>query len=85
MHNLLFIYLMALRWKVKDNRLYIKRVFESRRNEIQNPRSCVYCNGAGYLTCRHCENGCWRCNDSTLTTCGFCSGDGKGRYAYVKI
>lgn len=80
----LFIYFIAVRWNVKDNRLYIRRLFEMTSNKLNNKMVCVYCNGAGYLPCRYCLNGCWRCNHSTLQKCFFCSGDGTRRYAYIK-
>ena len=71
----MFLILFAL------NNLYFTRLFEITFNKINNRMLCIYCKGGGYLPCI-CKNGCWKCNDSTLTKCYFCSGDGKGRYAY---
>lgn len=80
MHLILFL----LTLQNRDNGLYIKRWFEISANKINNKLPCVYCKGGGYLSCK-CKHGCWRCSDSTLSKCSFCSGNGKGRYEYVKI
>lgn len=66
----------------RDNSLYVKRLFEITRNKINNRWYCAYCKGGGYIRC--CD-GCWRCNHSTLMKCFFCSGNGKGKYAYRLI
>ena len=41
---------------------------------------CAFCHGSGYISCRSCSNGCWKCQDSTLEECPYCSGGGKGRF-----
>lgn len=46
---------------------------------------CHYCHGTGYVECRHCSDGCWRCNHTTMMKCKFCGGNGEGRPAYQTI
>lgn len=69
----------------KDNSLYIERLFKMTFNKIRKTNIiCIYCKGFGFLKCHYCKNGCWKCNNSTLIKCIFCSGNGEGRYAYIK-
>lgn len=69
----------------KDNTNYVKRLFYMTQNKLKKQLTCTYCKGFGYLTCYYCTTGCWRCEQTTLLKCYVCSGNGKGRYAYVKI
>lgn len=69
----------------RDNYVYVTRLCNMGKNIItHSPSPCAYCNGYGYLQCHYCKYGCWRCNQSTLLRCRFCSGDGKGIRAYIK-
>ena len=46
---------------------------------------CYYCHGSGYVECRYCNDGCWRCDNTTMMKCPFCGGNGEGRPAYQTI
>ena len=46
---------------------------------------CHYCYGTGYVECKHCNDGCWRCDHTTMVKCPFCGGSGEGRPAYQTI
>ena len=46
---------------------------------------CQYCHGTGYVECRHCNDGCWKCEHTTMIKCPFCDGNGEGRPAYQFI
>ena len=46
---------------------------------------CQYCHGSGYTECYYCNKGCWRCKQTTLLECPFCSGDGESRPAYSTV
>lgn len=70
----------------RDYPVYINRICKMGKNKITlKPPCCMYCKGYGYFRCGDCDNGCWRCSQSTLIYCKFCVGDGKGRYAYREI
>lgn len=69
----------------KDTNNYVKRLFYMTHNKLKKQLTCTYCKGFGYLTCYYCTTGCWRCEYTTLLKCYVCSGDGKGKYAYVKM
>lgn len=70
----------------RDYGAYINRIYKMGKNKITlNPPYCMYCKGYGYMKCLDCDDGCWRCSQSTLIPCKFCFGDGKGRYAYREI
>ena len=64
--------------KINYNNL-IDRSITMYRNKIKTQFPCIFCNGGGYIKCRHCKNGCWKCQDSMLEECPFCNGGGKGR------
>lgn len=61
---------------------YLGRKITMTQNSMKNNMKCPYCSGTGYIKCRVCDYGCWRCQDTTLEICPFCGSSGKGKYAY---
>ena len=37
---------------------------------------CSFCDGTGFVDCTKCNEGCWRCSQTTLTKCHYCGGTG---------
>lgn len=42
---------------------------------------CFYCHSTGYVECRCCTDGCWKCRHTKLLECPICNGNGKGKLA----
>lgn len=65
--------------------VFIRRKALIIRNRYLRPKpyTCSYCDGGGFIDCRKCYQGCWRCEKSTLTDCPFCSGSGTGKLLFA--
>jgi len=58
---------------------YLEKTVHSYSNKLNNAKfPCEHCNGFGYMTCLRCQEGCWRCDNTTLRECVFCGGTGNG-------
>ena len=85
--------LCAAQMAEPDHYSYIdyKELAIRRTNALKNlyaPKTfspCQYCHGTGYVECRHCNDGCWKCEHTTMIKCPFCDGNGEGRPAYQFI
>ena len=61
---------------------FIKRSIVSYKNKISTSSlPCPFCRGSGFIVCRHCDYGCWKCDETTMERCPYCNGDGNARYA----
>ena len=74
-----------------ENYIDYKELAVRRANALKNLYStklftpCHYCDGTGYIECTYCNNGCWRCKNTTMLKCRFCGGDGQGRPIYQTV
>lgn len=46
---------------------------------------CIFCKGSGFVECRLCNTGCWRCHNTKMQECIYCNGSGKGRLGLLPI
>ena len=61
----------------------IKRSIISYKNKLNTfDFPCMYCDGSGYVKCRSCKSGCWKCQETTLEECPYCNGSGKGKFCF---
>ena len=73
------------------NYIDYKELAIRRANALKNlyaPKTftpCHYCHGTGYIECTFCNDGCWRCEHTTMLKCPFCGGDGEGRPIYQTV
>lgn len=61
----------------------MKRSIISYKNKLNTfDFPCMYCDGSGYVKCRSCKSGCWKCQETTLEECRYCNGSGKGKFCF---